>query len=171
LLLSVSCSLYLFFHLSKQWRPPGKPSLTPINWISNVKPNYARHLICANSFHIHHCLCFIPLLDSVGCCMSVLPPLLQCCILHFTSPKLQYSVPVCWLFCHDHSVSSPSQYTANFCVRSWLSETVAELRMNWGVMTTVSDGEKMWLSKFKIICFEVDFITDGFFWSMLTVCK
>jgi len=93
LLLCVSCSQYLFFHLSKQWSPPGKPSLTPVNWISRVKPNYARHHI-----HIHHCLCFIPLLDSVGFCMSVLPPLLQCCILHFTSAKLQYLVPVCWRF-------------------------------------------------------------------------
>lgn len=97
-LLSVSFSQYLFFCLSKQWRPPGKPSLTPFNWISNVKLNCARHHIHANSFHIHHCLCFIPLLDSVGFCMSVLPPLLQCCIVHFTSAKLQYSGPFCWLF-------------------------------------------------------------------------
>jgi hypothetical protein len=98
LLLCVSCSQYLFFYLSKQWSLPGKPSLTPINWISSVKPNYARHHIHAKNFHIHHCFCFIPLLDSVGFSMSVLPPLLQCCILHFTSAKLQYSVPVCWLF-------------------------------------------------------------------------
>jgi len=34
--------------------------------------------------------------------------------------------------------------------------------MNCDVMTTVSDGEKMWLSKFKIIWFEVDFVTGGF---------
>jgi hypothetical protein len=68
LLLCLSCSQYLFFHLSKQWSSPGKPSL---NWISTVKPNYARHHI-----HIHHCLCFIPLLDSVVFRMSVLPPLL-----------------------------------------------------------------------------------------------
>jgi len=34
--------------------------------------------------------------------------------------------------------------------------------MNCGVMTTVSDGEKMWLSEFKIIWFEVGFVTDGF---------
>lgn len=101
LLLSVSCSQYLVFHLSKQWRPPRKPSLTPINWISNVKPNYARHCTCANSFHIHNCLCFIPVLDSVGFSMTILPPLLQCCVLHFISAKLQYSVPVCWLFCHE----------------------------------------------------------------------